>query len=139
MTIGLPSAPPLTFTGLPSTGASASQSTLQVGLSTAYPVAVTVNLTLTFAPVTGADDPSVQFSTGGRTASITVPAGQTAGATSVGVQSGTVAGTITITAQLVAAGQDVTPAPAPSPTIRIAATVPVITSVTDGAPAPVSR
>ena len=132
-TIALPSAPPLTFSGLPTSTTSASQSTLQAVLGSAYPVDVTVTLTLTFTPTSGVDDPSVQFSTGGRTATITVPAGQTAGATTVGVQTGTVAGAITITAQLTAAGQNVTPSPAPSTTIQIAAAVPVITSVTAAA------
>jgi large repetitive protein len=129
-TVVLPPAPPLTFTGLSGSGKSASQSTLQVGLGSAYPVAVTVTLTLTFVPTSGPVDPAVQFSTGGTTATIVVPAGQTAGATSVGVQTGTVAGTITITAQLTAAGQNVTPSPAPSQTIQISAAAPVITSVT---------
>jgi len=128
--VTLPSPPPVNFTGLPATGSSASQSTLQVVLGSTYPVDVTVTLTLTFTPASGADDPAVQFSTGGRTATITVPAGQTTGATSVGVQSGTVAGSITITAQLTAAGQNVTPSPAPTTTIQIPATAPVITSVT---------
>jgi hypothetical protein len=123
----------LTFSGLPATGGSASQPTLQVGLGSAYPVPVTVTLTLTFAPASGGDDPSVQFATGGRTATVTVPAGQTAGATSVGVQTGTVAGTITIAAQMSAAGVNVTPNPAPNTTIKIGASAPVITSVTAAA------
>ena len=63
-TIGLPPAPPLTFTGLSSTSSSFSQSTLQVNLGSAYPVAVTVNLTMTFTPTSGADDPAVGFSIG---------------------------------------------------------------------------
>jgi hypothetical protein len=48
----------------------------------------------------------------------------------VGVQTGTVAGTITITARLTSASQDITPAPIPTHTIRINATAPVIQSVT---------
>ena len=131
--VTLPSPPPLNFTGLPATGSSGSQSTLQVVLGSTYPVAVTVTLSLTFTPASGVDDPAVQFSTGGRTATITVPAGQTTGATTVGVQTGTVAGAITITAQLTAAGQNVTPSPAPSTTIQMPATAPVITSVTAAA------
>ena len=96
-------------------------------------MAVTVTLTLAFAPTSGVDDPAVQFSSGGRTATISVPAGQTAGATNVGVQAGTVAGNITITAQMTAAGQNVTPTPAPSRTIQVPASVPVISSVTAAA------
>ena len=131
-TIALPSVPSLTLTGLGSTGTSASQSTLSVSLGTSYPVDVTVTLTLTFSPASGGDDPAVRFSSGGgdgRTVTITVPAGQTAGASTIGVQTGTVAGTITVTAQMKAAGQDVTPSPAPTITTKIAAAPPVITSV----------
>ena len=107
---------------------------------------MTVNLTMTFAPTSGADDPAVGFSVGSCAPLVKTlpcravvrfapppsrcPRAQTAGATSVGVQTGTVAGTITITAQLVAAGQNITPAPAPSQTIQIPTTAPVITSVT---------
>jgi hypothetical protein len=85
---------------------------------------------MTFAPDSGADDPGVQFSTGGRTAQITIPAGKTLGTASVGLQTGTVAGTITITTQMQAAGQDITPAPAPKQTVRINASAPAIQSVT---------
>ena len=46
------------------------------------------------------------------------------------LQTGTVAGTITITARLSAATQDVTPTPIPTRTIRITATSPVLQSVT---------
>jgi len=72
----------------------------------------------------------VQFSTGGRTAQLTIPAGATAALTTVGVQSGTVAGTATITARLVAGTQDITPSPAPTRTVRINSIPPVATTVT---------
>ena len=133
VSITLPTAPAVTFTGLPTSAGSATQATFQVSLAAVYPVDVTVNLTLSFAPTSGADDPAVQFSSGGRTASITVPAGQTAGATSVGLQTGTVAGAITVSAKLTAAGQDVTPTPAPSRTVQVPAAAPTITSVTAAA------
>jgi hypothetical protein len=80
--------------------------------------------------VSGADDPSIQFASGGRTAQVAIPAGDTTGVTSVGVQTGTVAGTITITAQLFAGTVNVTPTPAPSQSITVTAGAPVITSVT---------
>ena len=130
LTIALPSLSTVTISGLPSTGNPATQSTLQIGLGSAFPVAVTVNLTLTFTPDSGGDDPSVQFASGGRTAQLTIPAGSTASLSGIGVQTGTVAGTITVTARLVAGTQDVTPSPAPSATIRISAAAPSISSVT---------
>jgi hypothetical protein len=130
LTVVLPSAPNVTFTGLPATANPATQSTSTVTFSVSYPVAVTVNLTLTFAPLSGADDPNIQFSTGGRIATLTIPAGATVSTTSIGVQTGTVAGTITITAQLLAGTQDITPTPTPTKTIVIAPAAPSITSVT---------
>jgi hypothetical protein len=93
-------------------------------------VDVVVTLTLAFAPDSGADDPSIQFSTGGRTARITIPAGSTTGSSDVGVQTGTVAGVITVTSALLASGADVTPSPVPRQTIRINAGAPVLTQVT---------
>jgi hypothetical protein len=130
VTIALPPAPALNVTGISDTASPLQQPSLQVTLGSAYPVDVVVNLTLTFTPDSGADDPTIQFSSGGRTAQITVPAGTTNGATAVGVQTGTVAGLITITAKLQASGQDITPSPAPSRTIRIAAAAPVIVAGT---------
>jgi hypothetical protein len=132
VTITLPPAPPLSFSiaGVSDTASPLQQPRVQVTLGSGYPVAVAVTLTLSFAPDSGADDPTIQFSSGGRTASITVPAGATAGATDVGVQTGTVAGVITITAHLQASGQDVTPTPVPSRTIRVAALAPVIVAGT---------
>lgn len=130
LTVVLPTAPTLSITGLPTTSAPATQSTITIGIAAPYPVAVTVNLTLTFAAVSGPDDPTVQFSTGGRTAQLTIPAGATAALTTVGVQTGTVAGTATITAQLLAGTVNITPTPAPTSTVKINSVPPVISSVT---------
>ena len=130
ITVGLPATPSSTLGGLPGTANPASQSTVTVTLGAPFPVDVIATLTMTFQPDSGPDDPAVQFSTGGRTAQMTVPAGGTVGAPGVGVQTGTVAGTITITTQLQASGQDITPKPAPQQTIRINASAPVIRSVT---------
>jgi hypothetical protein len=130
LTVILPAAPAVVFTGLPATANPGTQSTTPVTFNASYPVDVTLNLTLTFAPLSGADDPNIQFSTGGRTATVTIKAGSTASTTSIGVQTGTVAGTITVTSQLLAAGQDITPVPAPAKTIVIGPSAPAITSVT---------
>jgi hypothetical protein len=126
----LPSAPTLTLSGFPATGSPATQPSSSITLDASYPVDITVNLTLTFAPLSGADDPNIQFATGGRTAQITIKAGSTASATNVAIQTGTVAGTITITAQLFAAGQNITPTPPPTRTIVIPPSAPAIASVT---------
>jgi hypothetical protein len=123
---GLPAAPPLNFTGISVSVNPGSQSSVGVSLGSPYPVALTAHLTLSFSGV----DPAVQFATGGTTATITIPAGQTAGATTVGLQTGTVAGTVTITAQLLAGTQDITPTPAPTRTVTIPSTAPVISTIT---------
>ena len=130
LTVGLPSAPAPTITGLPATTTPATQSTVTVGIGTAFPVAVTVNLTLTFTADSGPDDPTVQFATGGRSATVNIPAGATTATATVGVQTGTVAGTATITIHLLAGTQDITPSPVPTRSVRISPVAPVITSVT---------
>jgi hypothetical protein len=130
MTVGLPSPPRVNFNGLGSSVNPASQAAITLGLNGPYPVDMVANLTMTFAPDSGPDDPAVQFATGGRTATQVIPAGSTVSLTSIGIQTGTVAGLITITARLTAAGQDVTGSPAPSLTIRVNAMPPVISTVT---------
>jgi len=130
ITIVLPPAPPLNFGGVSATVGPLQQPRVTVSLATPYPVDVLATLTLTSKPDSGPPDPAVVFVTGGTTATITIPAGSLNGATDVGVQTGSVAGTITITAKLTASGSDVTPSPAPNTTIRVAAAAPVLTSVT---------
>ena len=98
----LPATPPLNFGGISATSGALQQLRVGVSLANTFPVSVVVTLTLTFTPDSGADDPTVVFSTGGRTTRITVPAGSLNGLTDVGVQTGTVAGVITITAQMLA-------------------------------------
>jgi hypothetical protein len=90
-------------------------------------------MTLTFAPAAGGvDDPSIQFSTGGRTVRFTIAKGQKTAvfpAATFSLGTGTSAGTITLTLHFEADGQDVTPKPAPTQVITIAAAAPVITKV----------
>jgi len=101
-----------------------------VSLATPFPVDVLVTLTISSQPDSGPVDPAVAFVNGGSTATITIPAGSLNGATDVGFQTGTVAGTITITAKLTASGADVTPSPAPKTTTRVNAAAPVLVTVT---------
>jgi hypothetical protein len=128
LTVALPTQPTATITGLPASTAPAQQQSLQVLLSGAYPVPITATLTMTFKPTSGADDPAIQFSTGGRAATVVVPAGSTLGASGVGVQTGTVAGVITITSQL-SSGPGST-STGPTQTITVQPSAPVITKVT---------
>ena len=76
---------------------------LAVGLTLAAPYSIGVNgtLTLSFDSDVFSNDPSIQFATGGRTVSFTIPANSTRAvfpnnATQVRIQTGSVAGTITI-------------------------------------------
>ena len=130
LVVTLPAAPGTSLNGFPANGAPGTQVTSAVTFNAAYPVDVTVNLTLTFAPTSGANDPNVQFATGGRTTSVIVKAGSTTSLTTIGVQTGTVAGVITITEQLTANGTDITPSPVPTRIITIAAAAPTVSSIT---------
>jgi len=131
LTIGAPTLPAVTITGLPDSATPATQPSLGVGLSSAYTLDLTGQATMTFAPDSGADDPTVQFTSGGRNAAFQIPAGATQavfGSSALGLQTGTVAGTITVTLRIIAAGADVTPTPAPTKVLRIPGAAPVIVS-----------
>jgi hypothetical protein len=85
---------------------------------------------MTVVTDSGLTDPAFQFASGGLTAQTVVPAGSTGSLTSVAVQLGTDAATVTITAQLLVGAQDVTPSPASKLTFRLNPAAPVITSMT---------
>jgi hypothetical protein len=78
------------------------QPAVGLSLAQAYPLALTGTLTMNFYSEVGATDPAVQFATGGRTLTFTIPANSTQAifpnsATQVRVQTGSVAGAITLT------------------------------------------
>ena len=104
-------APPVSIQfGAPTTVTPTAQPTVTLVLTNPYPVVLTGTITLTFKPTgTGQDDPSIQFAGGGRTLVFQVPSNSTMTPT-IQFQTGTVAGTITLTLQLVAGGVNVTPA-----------------------------
>lgn len=127
--VNLP-APPALRLNPPSAVGPAQQPTIDFGLNSAYPLALNGTVTLTFASnaTVPTDDPSIQFATGGRTFSFTVPANSTT-LPALLVQTGTVAGVITLNVALTAAGVNVTPATGASATITIAKAAPVIQNV----------
>lgn len=134
ITVALPALPRTTIQGLDANVNPAQQPQVSVVLDSAFPVLVSGRLTLTFTSeaTNPADDPAVQFSTGGRTVDFTIPAGQTRAvfpAATLAIQTGTVAGRIVVTAQFTAGGVNVTPSPAPSFTATVRAAAPVISSV----------
>lgn len=139
LTVNLPPPPTITVSGLPDTANPASQYPLQITLSAAYSAAVTGHLIIGFQANSGLGDSTIQFSTGGTTASFNIPAGSTSATfvdsngiavSQLQIQTGTVAGTISLSvSNLSAAGVDITPTPAPGTSMQIAAAAPVITNV----------
>ena len=121
-------APAINFSG-PATTTSAAQPTLTFQLVNPYPLAITGTLTLTFTAsgANGVDDPAVQFSSGGRTMTFSIPALSTVTPT-VQIQTGTVAGTATISLVVTSSGVNVTPANVTPVQITIAPAVPTITT-----------
>ncbi|MBM3747023.1 MAG: choice-of-anchor D domain-containing protein [Acidobacteria bacterium] len=110
------------------------QPAISLTLAAAYPLPLTGALTLNFfsnAEVPS-PDPTVQFATGGRTVNFTIPANTTRAvfahnATQIGVQTGTVAGTITITPAFATdTGINLTPTNPPALNLVIPASVPKV-------------
>jgi hypothetical protein len=124
----------VTLTGN-STSGFEQQIPLAVAIGTPYPVDITGSVTLTFAPsvtpAAGVDDAMIQFSSGSRVVSFTIPANTTTvnltNASSITVLTGTTAGTITLTTSLTAGGVALT-APAPQKIVNTSG-VPFISSV----------
>jgi len=111
-----PPLPSYTISGPSGTTAPMSQPTVGLTLSSVYPVAISGTLTMTIAGTLPAD-PAVQFASGGRTVTFVIPANQTAAVfagqgTQLGLQTGTVANSITLTPSFAtqAGNVDLTPA-----------------------------
>jgi hypothetical protein len=87
-------------------------------------------LTLSFTSAVFTDDPAIQFAAGGRTVKFTIPANSTqavftGGATSMPMQTGTTAGTITITPSFSTEnGFDLTPTSPAALTLTVARSIP---------------
>jgi hypothetical protein len=117
-------------------GVSNTQNEVDVTLSSPQPDEITGTVTLTVNPQTNppVDDPTVQFITGGRTASFSIPAGQTSANfgqnPTARFQTGTTAATLVFTATFRRNGQDATPSPAPQASLAIPATPPTLSDLT---------
>jgi len=106
--IGVPSLLALSINGLTSNLQPLQQPLIDLSLASAYPVPITGTVSLAFSPggANPMDDPSVQFSTGGRSAAFTIPANATHatfGAPQFAIQTGSVTGTITLSVVLLQA------------------------------------
>jgi hypothetical protein len=100
-----PSLPAPRLSVAPVQALSAQQGTITVNLSQASAASGSGTVTLAFQPVVaGATDPAIAFATGGQTAGFTVSAGDTQGQfgtqASVAFQTGSTAGSLSITVQL---------------------------------------
>jgi hypothetical protein len=122
------------------TGATGAQEPLQqvatgLTLAAAYPLNLNGTLTLTFNSDVFSNDPAVQFAVGGRTVNFTIPAGTTQAvfpnsATQLRLQTGTVAGTITLTPSFISdGGINLTPAVPPSLNLTVAPSAPRLLGV----------
>lgn len=96
-----------------------------------YPVEVTATLTLSFtpAPPNTVADPTVLFANNSTTYSFTIPANNSSPIPAIDFSSGSTAGNITLTIQLIADGVNITPASFGPFNIAVPATPPGITSV----------
>jgi hypothetical protein len=129
----LPALSAVNFTGLSNAAAPRTQPGFGVAITGPYPVEIQGTLTLTFQPATGADTGEVTFANGTRTLTFTIPASSTNAVFTIptaALQTGTVAGSITISASFTAGGTNITPSPAPSKQIQVNAGPPVIVSAT---------
>lgn len=126
LNVDLPAVPTVSVSG-PAQTLPASNVSATISLASAYVGDVTGTVSLVFTPTTaGAQDPTIQFSTGGTSAPFTIAAGTTSA--SVSLQTGTVAGTITLSFSVQAFTEDVTPKPAPSIILSIPNSAPGIIS-----------
>jgi len=132
--IALPPLPPLSITQLQETIPPASQPSFGLQLGQSFPVELNGTATLTFTPESGLPpDPAVRFANGGTTVNFTIPAGQTAAVPAAGnlfaFQTGTTAGTITLSVTLRLGATVLEPAPFVVKVVRIPPSGPQITNL----------
>jgi hypothetical protein len=132
ITVRPAAAPNVSFTDFPAIVGPAQQVRVALQLDGTYPAALDGQVRMTFVPDPGidVDDASIQFATGGRRATFRVGVGEQNAAFSIPellLQTGTVAGTIELTVELLLDGQLVSPAVSKS--LRIDRLAPRITRV----------
>jgi hypothetical protein len=133
-----PQLPGVSFSGATSAVDAAQQIGVGITLDNPYPVQLTGKLTLTFAPTADVfgDDPAIAFASGGRTVNFVVPANSRNAVfglndNRIRFQTGTVAGTITLTSTFAtdAGGINLTVTAPPATNIAVRPSAPRITSV----------
>lgn len=121
------------YSGIPVTAASDQPFSATLVLGAPYPLEITGQIKLTFQPDASlsapTDDPAIMFSDDGRTLDFTIPANSTA-PVPFAVQTGSVAGTITLTVSWQAGGASLAVPATLTQSIQIAPAIPAITEVT---------
>lgn len=137
---GAGNAPPalseIRFDGATGTQDALQQPAIGLTIAQAYPLALTGTLTLAFNSDVFSNDPAVQFATGGRTVNFTIPANTTRAIfannqNQIRIQSGSLAGTITLTPSIATTegAINLTPTAPPTVTLTVAPAAPRILSV----------
>lgn len=127
--------PGYSFSGASGTLDPLAQPTVSLQLAQPYPLTLSGTVTLAFSSDVFANDPSVQFASGGRTVAFTIPANTRQAifpnnATSVRLQTGTVAGTLSLSPTFVTdGGINLTPARPDTLNLTVAPAAPRLLSV----------
>lgn len=127
--------PDFRFEGASGTQQPLQQPAIRLTLSSGYGLPLRGTLTLSFVSNVFAQNPAVQFATGGRTVNFTIPANSTQAifennSNDIRLQTGSLAGTINITPVFATqGGLDITPTSAPNLTLNIASSVPNLTDI----------
>jgi hypothetical protein len=127
-----PPFPSYSLSGPQGTLGSLQQPAISLSLAAPYALGVTGTLTMTATPNGFSADPAIQFSTGGRTVTFSIPANTTAavfanGSTSIKLQTGSTSGTITLTPTFqTASGVQLTPAGAQNLQLVVPASAPLL-------------
>lgn len=128
-----PTLPSYSFTGASGTQAPLQQTAVGLSLASAYPVGITGTLTMNVVPQGISADPAIQFATGGRTANFTIPANTLNavfpdGSSSIKLQTGSTAGTITLVpAFQTSGGGQLTPSNPPALQLAVPPVAPILT------------
>jgi len=129
-----PPLPAVRFLGLPETPQALQQPPLALELETSYPYDLTGSLRLTFSNDNYVDDPAIQFLNGLRTIDFRIPANTRraifgTSAQEIRLQTGSLAGTITIVAQINTGKFDLTRGTPPVAVMNLPVAAPVIRTV----------
>jgi hypothetical protein len=137
LAVSSPALPAFNLSGPADTVDAATQPRLALDLASAYPVALSGSVAITFtadtvnAPSGASDDPALQFANGTRSIRFTIPAGSTSAAFegTPAFQTGTLAGTIILTTSFATGSTPVPGVTAPR-TIRILRAAPTVRAAT---------